>query len=96
MADKLNVCDQCDKVFWAQRSTSRFCSATCRKRYSRDAAKISYYQSSRVNKSEEIASIIAEKHPGIWRKLEFVRDKYGNRALHEVLDIIDLVIRQEN
>lgn len=29
-------CTVCDKVYFAKRSTSKFCSATCRKAYSRD------------------------------------------------------------
>jgi hypothetical protein len=29
-------CTVCDKMFYAQRATAKFCNATCRKRYSRD------------------------------------------------------------
>lgn len=96
MSEKLSVCEQCDRVYWSKRSTSKFCSPTCRKRFSRGARKVSYYQSARTQKSMDIAELIADKHPQIWRKLEHVRDHYGNRALHEVLDIVELVIRGEN
>lgn len=86
-------CEQCDRMFYAQRSTAKFCGATCRKRAHRDAPKISYYQSKHLDKHEEIAAIIADKHPTIWRQLEDMRDYHGNKALRATLEILESVIR---
>ncbi len=88
---KLVYCEQCDKLFWAERSTAKYCSATCRKAYSRGQRKINHYD--RLDRHEEIAAVIAEKHPEIWQKLENIRDMRGYRVLRETLEIVELVIK---
>lgn len=88
-------CEQCDKMFYAQRSTAKFCGSTCRKRNNRGARKIAYYQSRHLNKHEEIAAVIADKHPDIWHKLEEMRDFHGHKALRQTLDILELIVRDK-
>lgn len=86
-------CEHCDKIYRAQRSTAKFCSATCRQRAYRGSAKFSYYAKNHLDRHEEIAALIADEHPSIWRKLEAMRDFHGNKALRATLDILDLIIR---
>lgn len=92
---KYNICDQCDRAFLAKRATRRFCSATCRQRNHRKRPKISYYKSNHLDEREEVAALIAERHPKIFQALEDMRDKYGNRVLFDVLDILKNIVKSE-
>lgn len=88
-------CEQCDKLFYAERRTAKFCGSTCRKRNSRNAPKTSYYQRLHKDKHEEIAAVIADKHPSLWRKLEDIRDFHGNKALRATLEVLELIIKDQ-
>lgn len=86
-------CEQCDKLFYSQRNTARFCGPTCRQRSHRGARKISHYN--QLDMHEEIAATIADRHPSIWRKLEDIRDFHGNKALRATLEVLELIIRED-
>lgn len=91
---KFVFCLQCDKLFYAKRSTAKYCGATCRKAASRNQRPTNHYE--RLDRHEEIAAVIAEQYPSIWRKLEDMRDYHGHKAMRSTLEIVELIIRDRD
>jgi len=87
---KAAKCSQCGTWFYYKRKTAKFCSPACRKRSQRG---IEPTDDNRYGLTdlESLAAIISERSPLAFRKLEYIRDHYGNKALNRTLEIIELI-----
>ncbi len=84
---KAKKCVQCGEWFYYQRITAKCCDAACRKQASRGVP-ADDKNPHVLTDYEQLVAIIAEHQPRAFRRLERLRDKFGERGVLMCLDVI--------
>ena len=84
-------CEQCGEWFYYQRKTSKFCSDACRKQNQRDVAPTDKYRNGLFREDERILAMIAESSPLAFRKIEYIKNHYGQAAMERTIEIIKIL-----
>lgn len=91
-SEKINICDHCDELFYAQRSTARFCSTRCRVANHRGAQKpqiLSTYE-----KTERLVAMLYEQGSSATLYIEQLKHEYGVKATRLALLAITEIINE--
>lgn len=86
-------------MFWAERSTAKFCGSTCRKASSRGAAPVPWWKVEAVDperiqvaKNTQFLTSLLEDNPEMYDRLMEFSNRHGVRALNGAIAIyIDMM-----
>lgn len=87
-------CEFCDGIFWAKRTTAKYCCAKCRVSANRGQEKPE--KPDNRSKYERIAEIVADKSPKAYNSLTRLRDEKGMRALELALEAIEAILKAQS
>lgn len=94
MAYKYQWCEHCNELFWAKRSTAKFCSAKCRVAHNRNQPKP--IKMSMQQQQEQLLETIAFHNPKAFEKLAELRNQKGLYALNLALTAIADILQDKS
>lgn len=86
-------CEQCGKMYMAQRDSARFCTTACRMRAHRGSPPKPHYETKRDH-AEQVLRTIAENSPIAFQRLKELKERHGMWALLTAIDAVEEIVKQ--
>lgn len=94
MPKKLKECEMCQRYFYADRSTAKYCGTACRVAHHRGVTPRAFWEKHTIHpngvasvRRTDFLAALMESRPELYDGLEEFRDTYGVKALNQALDI---------
>lgn len=84
-------CSQCGRAKWAQRSTKKYCSESCKQKRKRGNAYKDYYDiwnDPHTHKRNDFIVELYDNNKQVAHDLEKMKAKYGRNAMLVAIDIL--------
>lgn len=93
---ELATCVQCQRVFWRKRNTKTTCSDKCRKSKSRNNDPVPYWKiDDQIDRYIDFMALVIDQRPQLYRRLNQIRDRYGQNAMLAAIDTIHIALTGE-